>query len=72
MLPHGGFLKKPKHVAVIRTFVINKLHHIKYTGLFLRHVSAIEGSHPHGAYITMKVFVQLGCTSVDVQGLAFN
>ena len=35
-------------------------------------VSTVESGHPHGAYITKKVFVQLGYISGDVQGLAFN
>jgi len=34
-LPRGGFLKKPQHVAVICVFIINRMHQLKYTGLFL-------------------------------------
>jgi len=41
-------------------FIINKTHQLKYTGLLLRHVSTIESNHTQGAYITKKVFVQLG------------
>jgi len=34
-LPQGGFLKKPQDIAVIRVFIINAVHQLKYMGLFL-------------------------------------
>jgi hypothetical protein len=40
--------------------ITDKLHKLKYAGLLLRHVSAIECSHPQGVDHTKEVCVKTG------------
>jgi len=40
------------HAIRLHVFMANKLQKLKYTGLLLRHVSAIESSHPQGVHFT--------------------